>query len=66
MHKHLRSYATWSIACFIVWATIFAVGLIFHFKRDNHVIVYIFLGWCLGWLGATIARALYDTKNTRN
>ena len=59
MYKRLRTYTTWSIACFAVWALIFAAGFIFHLKRDNHPVVYIFIGWCLGWLGATIARRLY-------
>lgn len=59
MHIKLRSYTTWSIACFVVWAIIFAVGLIFNLHRDNHLVVYVFAGWVIGWLGATIARHMY-------
>jgi hypothetical protein len=59
MHKKLHSYTIYSISCFIVWALIFAVGLILHLHRDGHPIVYVFLGWVIGWLSATIARSVY-------
>ncbi|HVS58526.1 MAG TPA: hypothetical protein VHD60_02175 [Candidatus Saccharimonadales bacterium] len=55
-----RSYATWSIACFAVWAIIFVVGFVFNLHRDGHPVLYVFFGWVLGWLGATIARRIYD------
>lgn len=59
MRVRFQSYAAYSITCFVVWGLIFAVGLIFHLKRDNHPVIYIFFGWVIGWLSATIARKVY-------
>jgi hypothetical protein len=59
MRKRFHTYTTYSIACFIVWALIFAYGLVFHLHTKNHAAFYVFCGWVIGWLSATIARKVY-------
>lgn len=54
-----RSYTTYSTACFVVWGLLFAYELLFHVHIKNHAAVYIFSGWCIGWLPAMIARKVY-------
>jgi hypothetical protein len=53
------TYRSYSIGCFAVWAILFAIGLIFHIHVKNHAALYIFYGWVIGWLSATIARSVY-------
>lgn len=59
MRKKLHTYTAYSIGCFIVWAIIFAYGLIFGVQLRNHAVLYVFYGWVIGWLSATIARKVY-------
>ncbi len=54
-----NTYTGYSIACAIVWAVILA-GI--SFTADNavrHKFLLVFGGWVIGWLSATIARAVY-------
>lgn len=59
MKIRFHSYAAWSIGCFIVWGILFIIGLLAHLHVKNHAAVYVFFGWVIGWLGATIARKVY-------
>ncbi len=57
--KKFNTYTGYSIACFIVWAILFLIGFTFHIKTKNHAAFYVFCGWVIGWLSATIARKVY-------
>jgi sorbitol-specific phosphotransferase system component IIC len=60
MLKQLHSYRAYSICCFIVWGIIFLLGITLHaYHVKNHAVVYVFIGWVIGWLSATIARKVY-------
>jgi hypothetical protein len=58
MRRRLRTYTAYSIGCFVVWGLIFAIGAL-HPRNTGHAIVFLFAGWALGWLSATIARYVY-------
>lgn len=51
----LYSYTAYSIGCFIVWAVI----LIARTGSKRHDVFLVFCGWAIGWLSATIGRAVY-------
>jgi len=59
MRQSLRSYTASSIGCGIVWAALLTVGAIVGHASPNHAVLYVFFGWVLGWLSATIARWVY-------
>jgi hypothetical protein len=56
--KH-RSYLTYSIACFLVWAILIALTGARAKNGRFHDVVLVFAGWTLCWVSATIARSVY-------
>ncbi len=65
MRKRFGTYAAYSIACWIVWGLLFAFGLVTGSGRTGHPVLYVFAGWVIGWLSATIARAVYPPPRQR-
>jgi hypothetical protein len=55
----MNTYTAYSIGCFIAWAVIWAIVAATVKKEDLGYVLAIFAGYCIGWLSATIARALY-------
>ena len=55
----LNSYIAYSVACGIAWAVVWALVLAFDPKHTVDHVVWVFLGWLVGWTGATIARLVY-------
>lgn len=59
MRRRFSTYTGYSIGCAVVWTVILAV---ISAKADNatrHTFLLVFGGWAIGWLSATIARAVY-------
>jgi hypothetical protein len=57
--ERLRTYTAYSVGCWLVWSFIWiavAAGADSHSRRT---ILFVFLGWGIGWISATIARAVY-------
>jgi hypothetical protein len=54
-----NSYTGYSIGCAIVWAVILAVVSVAGDTDTRHTFLLLFGGWVIGWLSATIARAVY-------
>jgi len=57
--SRFRTYTAYSIGCAIVWAVLLIVvetGGDSHKRSD---LLFVFLGWSIGWLSATIARWVY-------
>ncbi len=54
-----RTYTAYSIGCAIVWGVILAVVSATGDPATRHTFVLVFGGWAIGWLSATIARAVY-------
>jgi hypothetical protein len=59
MKKPLVSYTTYSIGCAVVWAVILAFVASEVSNEKAHQVYLVFFGWVIGWLSATIARAIY-------
>jgi hypothetical protein len=59
MKFSLRTYAAYSIGCLFVWAVLLAVVESTGSTSKRHTVLLVFLGWAIGWVSATIARAVY-------
>jgi hypothetical protein len=58
--KKYRNYWTYSIGCFVVWGVILAVrAAAFGGTSTTHDVLFVFAGWCIGWISTTIARSVY-------
>ncbi len=65
MKLSLKTYTAYSIGCTVVWAVILA-GVASEASKDTvHKFFLLFLGWVIGWLSATIARAVYPPPKSR-
>jgi hypothetical protein len=54
-----RTYTSYSIACAVVWAVIL-IGVSAVAGADTRrTFLLVGFGWGIGWLSATIARAVY-------
>jgi len=65
MRRRFSTYTAYSIGCAIVWAVILAVISAKTDTATRHTFVLVFGGWVIGWLSATIARAVYPPPKTR-
>ena len=54
-----RTYTGYSIGCAIVWAVILAAVSLVADDATRQKYLMVFGGWWIGWLSATIARAVY-------
>lgn len=61
----LNSYAAYSVGCGIAWAVVWALVLWLDPKRTVDHVVWVFLGWLIGWTSATIARLVYPPPKKR-
>ena len=59
MKLSLKTYTAYSIGCAVVWAVILAVVTSEASKDTAHTFLLLFGGCVIGWLSATIARAVY-------
>ena len=60
MSRHFRNtYTGYSIGCAIVWAAILAGISLGADTATRQKFLMVFAGWVIGWLSATIARAVY-------
>jgi beta-glucanase (GH16 family) len=59
MKRRFHTYTAYSVGCAIVWAVILAGVLSAADNVTSHKFVMVFAGWVIGWLSATIARAVY-------
>jgi hypothetical protein len=65
MKFSLRTYGAYSIGCLVAWAVILAVVESTGKHSVRHAVLYVFLGWAIGWTSATIARAVYPPRKAR-
>jgi hypothetical protein len=54
-----RNYWVYSIGCFVAWGIILGVRESRGNNSTTHDVLYVFAGWCLAWVGMTIARFVY-------
>jgi hypothetical protein len=60
-----NSYTGYSIGCAIVWSVILAWVSAAADPGTRQKLVIVSGGWWIGWLSATIARALYPPPKRR-
>ena len=65
MKWHRNAYMGYSIGCGIVWAVLFAVVSAAADTDTRRKVTLVFSGWWIGWLSATIARAVYPPLEGR-
>jgi len=66
MSRRFRNtYTGYSIGCAIVWAVILAGVSSAADSATRHKFMMVFGGWVIGWLSATIARAVYPPPKRR-
>jgi hypothetical protein len=66
MKFSLRTYVAYSIGCLVVWAVLLAIVGFTGSSHKKSDVLLVALGWAIGWLSATIARAYYPpTKRQR-
>jgi hypothetical protein len=63
--RRLSTYTAYSIGCAIAWALLWAILATTADKETLRRVLLVFLGWCIGWLSATIARAVYPPPKKR-
>jgi hypothetical protein len=61
----LNTFTAYSIGCGIAWAVVWALVLAFDSKHTVAHVVWVFLGWLIGWMSATIARLVYPPPKKR-
>jgi hypothetical protein len=59
MRDRLRTYTAYSLGCAVVWIVLIIVGVATGRTRTEHTVLYVILGWAIGWTSATIARYVY-------
>lgn len=59
MRSQLRTYTAYSIACAVVWIVLIAIGLARGNTTTQHTVLFVMLGWWIGWTSATIGRYVY-------
>jgi hypothetical protein len=52
-------YLGFSAGCAIAWAVIWVLLAALASTKTVHTMGYVFLGWAIGWVTATIARLVY-------
>ncbi len=65
MSRRSNTYTSYSIACAIVWAVILAGVSAVADGATRRTYMLVFGGWVIGWLSATIARAVYPPPKRR-
>ena len=66
MSRRFRNtYTGYSIGCAVVWAVILAGVSSAADSTTRHNFMVVFAGWVIGWLSATIARAVYPPPKRR-
>ena len=61
----LNSYTAYSIGWVIAWAVVWAVAVAIDPKQTVGWLGWVFGGWTVGWVSATIARIVYPPPKRR-
>jgi hypothetical protein len=61
----MNTYAAYSIGCGIAWALLWTLVLALDPKHTVDRVLWVFLGWLIGWTSATIARLVYPPPRKR-
>jgi hypothetical protein len=57
-------YLGFSVGCATAWAVIWVLLAILASPKTVHTMGYVFLGWVIGWITATMARVIYPAPRS--
>jgi hypothetical protein len=57
-------YLGFSVACAAAWAVVWILLVTLASTKTVHSVSFVFLGWLIGWLTATIARFVYPAPRS--
>lgn len=64
--RRFRTYKAYSIGCAIAWAVVWIAVGTQSSDATREDLLFVFLGWLLGWTSATIARSVYPPPHRRS
>jgi hypothetical protein len=64
--KRFHTYRAYTVGCVIGWAIFWIVVGTQASHHTRRTLLYVFLGWLLGWTSATIARAVYPPPGRKS
>jgi hypothetical protein len=64
--KKLNSYKAYTVGCAIAWAILWIVVATQSSEATREHVLFVFLGWLLGWTSATIARSVYPPPRRKS
>jgi hypothetical protein len=64
--KRFNTYKAYTVGCVIAWAILWVVVGTQATDHTRRTLLYVFLGWLLGWTSATIARAVYPPPDRKS
>jgi hypothetical protein len=59
LHATSPDYLGFSVGCAVVWAVVWILLVTLASTDTVHAMAYVFVGWVIGWITATIARVVY-------
>ncbi|MEA2314534.1 MAG: hypothetical protein QOI03_1226 [Solirubrobacteraceae bacterium] len=63
--SRFNTYKAYAVGCVIAWAVLWIIVGIRSSEATQEHVLFVFLGWLLGWTSATIARAVYPPPKHR-
>jgi hypothetical protein len=60
-----NTYRAYTVGCVVAWAIFWVLAGIQASDHAQRTLLYVFLGWLLGWTSATIARAVYPPPSRK-
>jgi hypothetical protein len=64
--SRFHSYKAYTVGCVIAWAILWVVVGIQSSEATRERVLFVFVGWLLGWASATIARSVYPPPGRRS
>jgi hypothetical protein len=63
--KWYHSYTAYGVGCALAWAVLWTVLAFSASSQELDKVLLVFIGWLIGWTGATIARYFYARPRSR-
>ncbi len=64
--RRFHTYKAYTLGCVIAWAIVWVLVGTLASQHKREIVLYVFLGWLIGWTSATIARAVYPPPRRRS
>jgi hypothetical protein len=64
--QRFNTYKAYTVGCAVAWAVLWVVVGTQASDHTRRTLLYVFLGWLLGWTSATVARAVYPPPGRKS